>query len=389
MQNSASNHKRPRHSELLPFLLAAVVLHLALLPLLPVISGFFPESTYGNSTPNYQEVQLISANSIKSKKHVEKQRVKKEVPRQEPEPPLNGQVVDLPPTLNQQEAAEDARFLAESTHRTQRETRSRHQNSMAKNASHELARRQASKPNKNKMHQSPKQGAPDEKEKNRVNSEPYPQLALPNLRQRQRIQLKLDDSLGALRNQSYSDAINGQGQQAIINLGQKQGRGQAKEAQEQSLENIELIPQIGVLAQITGAPMNDHLDEVEEGDGTFLNTREFKYASFFNRLKRGVSQHWSPFPEYRRRDPTGHVYGKRNRMTVLKVTLNADGSLKKAIISKSSGLKFLDKEAIAAFERAQPFPNPPSGLLNQEGHIQFPFGFNIDFSRRQGMRLPF
>ena len=46
--------------------------------------------------------------------------------------------------------------------------------------------------------------------------------------------------------------------------------------------------------KIIGAAPNDHLQDVEEGDGTFLNTREWKYASFFNRVKQSVGRTGTP-----------------------------------------------------------------------------------------------
>ena len=110
-----------------------------------------------------------------------------------------------------------------------------------------------------------------------------------------------------------------------------------------------------------------------------MNSREFKYASFFNRLKRGVSEYWRPMDEYRKRDPTGNIYGYRSRVTVLNITLKADGTVKDAQVARSSGLDFRDHEAIAAFERAAPFPNPPKGLIGPNEEITFPFGFHIDF----------
>ena len=77
-------------------------------------------------------------------------------------------------------------------------------------------------------------------------------------------------------------------------------------------------------------------------------------------------------------------------MTVLQVALQPDGSLKSVEVSRSSGVDFLDVEAVAAFRRAGPFPNPPRGLVDGDtGLIDFPFGFHIEFSRRSRLRLPF
>ena len=49
-------------------------------------------------------------------------------------------------------------------------------------------------------------------------------------------------------------------------------------------------------------------------------------------------------------------------------------------MEKSSGVEFLDDEAVAAFERAQPFPNPPPGLVDH-GEVHFTFGFFLEPGR--------
>jgi TonB family protein len=124
-----------------------------------------------------------------------------------------------------------------------------------------------------------------------------------------------------------------------------------------------------------GAP-NDDLAGVAEGEGTFLNTREWKFAGFFNRVKQAVSAHWDPNGRLRAKDPGGHRFGGLDRVTFVNVTLRPDGTLADIYVARSSGLDFLDAEAVQAFERSQPFANPPEGLIHN-GMIQFGFGFNI------------
>ena len=132
---------------------------------------------------------------------------------------------------------------------------------------------------------------------------------------------------------------------------------------------------------------NDHLQDVEEGDGTYLNTREWKYASFFNRVKQSVGQQWRPQSTLRLRDPTLQIYGGRDRYTIVQVTLSPEGRLKDVYVEKSCGVDFLDLEAIKAFERASPFPNPPPGLLAADSTVRFQFGFFLEMSGRPGLRL--
>lgn len=125
------------------------------------------------------------------------------------------------------------------------------------------------------------------------------------------------------------------------------------------------------LSEGGGAP-NDALD-VPEGDGTFLNTREWKYAAFFNRVKQAVSAKWDPNGRLRQRnaDP-----GIAARVTVMTVTLKADGSLADLFVAQSSGMDVLDAEAMRAFEQAAPFSNPPASLV-EHGFIRFNFGFHV------------
>jgi TonB family protein len=70
----------------------------------------------------------------------------------------------------------------------------------------------------------------------------------------------------------------------------------------------------------------------------------------------------------------------KDRYTVLQVTLDKSGTLKKMITSKRSGLDFLDREARRAFKRAHPFPNPPSALVAEGGEVRFQFGFYFELS---------
>lgn len=120
-----------------------------------------------------------------------------------------------------------------------------------------------------------------------------------------------------------------------------------------------------------GAP-NDALD-APEGDGTFLNTREWKYAAFFNRVKQAVSAKWDPNARLRSRTES---LGFATRVTVMTVTLRPDGSLADLFVSQSSGVDALDAEAMKAFEQAAPFANPPPALVEQ-GFIRFSFGFHV------------
>lgn len=122
-----------------------------------------------------------------------------------------------------------------------------------------------------------------------------------------------------------------------------------------------------------GGASNDDLDAVAEGDNTYLNTREWKYASFFNRVKQAVSARWDPNARLKAK---ARGLDANERLTVLRVALRPDGSIADLFVAQSCGLDALDVEAMNAFTKAQPFANPPAALV-ENGLIIFGFSFRV------------
>jgi TonB family protein len=142
-----------------------------------------------------------------------------------------------------------------------------------------------------------------------------------------------------------------------------------------------LVPSAEMLARSISSGTTDALRDIDEGDDTALNSKKWKFASFFNRVKRQVEEQWHPAEVYRKQDPTGAVYGRLSRLTIVRVQLKPDGKLANLALEQPSGLEFLDDEALQAFRLAQPFPNPPRQLVDaNDGLINFRFGFFLDLS---------
>jgi len=148
-----------------------------------------------------------------------------------------------------------------------------------------------------------------------------------------------------------------------------------------------LMPSSGQLARAVGSGTMDYLPDVDDGEDTALNAKKWRFASFFNRVKKQVQEQWHPAEVYRRRDPTGAIYGHINRLTIVQVKLKPDGFLSKVFLQQPSGLDFLDDEALEAFKMAQPFPNPPKQLVEADGLIHFSFGFLFEVSDTPRMML--
>lgn len=137
------------------------------------------------------------------------------------------------------------------------------------------------------------------------------------------------------------------------------------------------LPYLNGNDDVLTSPSNDFLKDIETSNETLLNTNKFVYAAYFNKLKQAISQHWTPAYVLMINDPGGHLYGKKDRYTKLIVKINKNGTLRTASVETSSGIDFLDREAINAFKMASPFQNPPDVLLNKEGVLEIHFGFMV------------
>ncbi|MFH1435827.1 MAG: hypothetical protein ABIJ56_08945 [Pseudomonadota bacterium] len=151
---------------------------------------------------------------------------------------------------------------------------------------------------------------------------------------------------------------------------------------------IQLLPTLKAVAEAVKGSGLDKLDDVEEGEKTLLNTTEWKHAGFFIRVKNAVAQYWHPGSAFLMYDPTGRVYGYKDRETVVKVVLDCKGTIKHLYVANPSGAKFLDDEALGALKSAAPFNNPPQPLCDPEDKIiVFNFGFFVKVGDKPIIRV--
>ncbi len=130
-----------------------------------------------------------------------------------------------------------------------------------------------------------------------------------------------------------------------------------------------------------GSQTEDYLKQVDQGLETLLNAREFKYYTYYNRIRRQLSQHWEPkvrtklsqmFKQGR------HLAAASDRITKLVVVLDRGGNLVKVQVLKESGVTDLDDAATEAFQSAAPFPNPPSGIVEKDGTVKIRWDFVLE-----------
>ena len=117
---------------------------------------------------------------------------------------------------------------------------------------------------------------------------------------------------------------------------------------------------------------------MKEGDVSALNTKEFVFFSYFDRVRRQLDQAWQPIL----RENIAHIFrlGRRlasnsNFVTRTLVTLNAKGEIVKVQLLEESGTNDLDQAAVDALNKAGPYPNPPKGLIDSDGKVEIRWDF--------------
>jgi TonB family protein len=126
---------------------------------------------------------------------------------------------------------------------------------------------------------------------------------------------------------------------------------------------------------------DDHIKNVPIGMETMLSTREFIYYSYYNRIKDKLRQYWEPkikekmervFREGRT------IASTSEKITKIVIVLDSSGTLIRVQVIGASGVTDLDDAAVEAFRAAAPFPNPPKGIVEQDGTIKIRWDFILE-----------
>ncbi len=138
------------------------------------------------------------------------------------------------------------------------------------------------------------------------------------------------------------------------------------------------VPASHFQANIAGAPQNDLLDE-KRAEQVNLNTKEFLYANYLNRIRRMVSFYWE---QNLSNMPRTVRLARPRYHTIVHAILDNSGNLQSIDIDMLSGSRELDSCVIRAFHLAGPFPHPPQGLIDDKGLVELPeMGFTVIFGR--------
>ena len=117
------------------------------------------------------------------------------------------------------------------------------------------------------------------------------------------------------------------------------------------------------------ASNSDYIEGVKLGDATNLNTQEFKYWGFYNRMRLRLEPIWEKLLDERLRKYFTH--GKRivignDTMTLIKITLDEEGNVFRIKVLSSSGIAEVDDIAIDAITLSSKFPSVPRDMLKDK-----------------------
>jgi protein TonB len=129
-----------------------------------------------------------------------------------------------------------------------------------------------------------------------------------------------------------------------------------------------------------GVQPQDYVVGMKESDQTALNTREYLYFGYFQRIRERLELEWNGLLR-----EALHKYYRSGRQlasdmeysTKLLVVLNPRGEIVRVKVLGESGARELDDVAVRAFNKAGPFPNPPKGLVSHNGEVEVPWTMNL------------
>lgn len=123
-------------------------------------------------------------------------------------------------------------------------------------------------------------------------------------------------------------------------------------------------------ADVARSAQSKQRPDVENGDKLILNMRKDKLFSFFSRFKKGVYNVWNY--------PQEAIDKRQQGLALLKIVVNRDGTIEDVDLIRGSGFERLDREAIAAIFKGQPYgalpPDYPDAQLTINAYFEYILG---------------
>lgn len=124
-------------------------------------------------------------------------------------------------------------------------------------------------------------------------------------------------------------------------------------------------------------------ESLPEGSENLLNAQESVYYSFYSRLYEAIGPLWK---SQIRQIPSRLRLREGEYTTLVDVTLNQKGDLVGIHHVRGSGVKELDNAIDTSWHRIERFPNPPQGLLNENGEVHTGWTFTVQVGPGNGLQ---
>jgi TonB family protein len=121
-----------------------------------------------------------------------------------------------------------------------------------------------------------------------------------------------------------------------------------------------------------------YIQGMKEGEFSALNTKEFVFYSYFERVRKQLDQAWQPILRenvHRLLKAGRHLASNSDFVTRALVTMNNKGEILRIQVLEESGTQDLDQAAVDALNKAGPYPNPPKGLIDSSGNVEIRWDF--------------
>ena len=123
------------------------------------------------------------------------------------------------------------------------------------------------------------------------------------------------------------------------------------------------------------------MKDIEEGQQTLLNTRAFKFYTYYSRIKQQVQASWKLMIKKEVRklllQQRESILGAEQKTSLL-ITLDRFGALVSVQVLKKSHLATLDHIAVKSFQLTAPFPHPPKSLIGEKEFLQIRWDFILE-----------
>lgn len=136
------------------------------------------------------------------------------------------------------------------------------------------------------------------------------------------------------------------------------------------------LAQLMTLPQTTVQRLDDQLRtkyraEVEEGESVWLDTEKDFLISFYQRLRSGIYRVWNYPAKSKDRGEAGTC--------LIRMTFNRDGTVKDVELLETSGYPRLDREAVAAVYKGEPYGKLPDAYKKEELSILAFFRYTMGY----------